>query len=132
MSAAFTFAIALILLGAFIAFRFAEEKRGRRIWANMRDSADVVVSDMYTAAVRGDVPEKYRTMLVGFFHMLAHDAVSAAVEALRAAERPLERLSRKLRHGAPAGNGKEPSAFLKTLTPEKRPEETSAATTDSL
>jgi len=132
MAAAFTFAIAFILLAVFLAFRFWEERRGRRVWGAARDSADVVVVDMYSAAVMGNVPQKYRIALVALLHAIAHEAVVSAVRALQAVERPLARLSHRLRQSAPRGNGKEPSAFLKTITPEKRSEYPSTKSTDSL
>lgn len=122
MSAAVTFGIALVLLIAFIVFRFWEEKRAVRFLAPTRSGADEVVLDMYQAAVRGNVPEKYRIMVLKFLHLLAHETVAGAVEALRAAERPLTRLSYRLRRSVPAANGKEPSPFLKTLAPDKKPE----------
>ncbi len=40
MSAAITFLVALVLLIAFVVFRFSEEKRGVRAWAEKRATAD--------------------------------------------------------------------------------------------
>ena len=122
MGAAVTFFISLVLLVAFIAFRFLEEKRGRRVWTVTRASDDTVVSDMSHAAVTGDIPRKYQDATVHFLYTLAHDMIVFLIEGLRAIERPLARLSYRLRRSVPSGNGKEPSAFLKTITPERNPE----------
>ncbi len=75
---------------------------------------------MYRAAVMGNIPEEYRLAVMRFLHTLAHDTVVFLVEGLRALERPLTRLSYRMRQTAPTPNGKEPSAFLKTITPEKK------------
>ena len=131
MSAAVTFLIALVLLVAFVFFRFWEQKRGVKVWADARNTADEVVSDMYTSAVLGSFPHKYRIAFLNFLHTLLHDSVVFAVESLRALERPLTRLSYRLRQSAPSANGKEPSAFLKNLVSEKKPEE-SSGTTDTV
>ena len=122
MGASVTFFISLALLAAFVVFRFWEEKRAQRVWVDTRSAADVVVSDMYHAAVTGDIPQKYQAAVVHFLYALAHDTVVFLVEGLRAVERPLSRLSYRLRRSVPAGSGKEPSAFLKTITPEKKSE----------
>jgi hypothetical protein len=87
---------------------------------------------MYKAAVLGSIPEKYRLAAVALLHSLAHDAVVFAVEALRSLERPLARLSLRLRQSAPRPSGKEPSPFLKTIAPEKRAEVPSANPADSI
>ncbi|MDO8523974.1 MAG: hypothetical protein Q7R74_01960 [bacterium] len=132
MSAAVTFLIALALLVAFVVFRFWEEKRGVRLFAEKRAAADTVVAEMYRAAVMGNIPAEYRIAVIRFLHTLAHDTVVFLVEGLRAVERPLTRLSYRMRQSAPASNGKEPSAFLKTITPEKPANGADAKTTDSI
>lgn len=120
--AAITFFISLVLLLAFLAFRLYEAKRGARYLADVRAEADIVVSDMYRAAVTGDIPRKYQEAAVRFLYRLAHETVMFLVESLRAAERALSRLSYRLRRMAPPPSGKEPSAFLKAVAPEKRSE----------
>jgi hypothetical protein len=128
MDASVTFFLSLILLLAFLALRFFEEKRGYRAWAGVRTKADRVVSDMYKAAVMGSIPVEYREAFARFLHSLAHDSLLFLVESLRAIERPLTRLSYRMRQSAPASTDKTPSEFLKTITPEKKTESTS--TTD--
>jgi hypothetical protein len=120
MSAAVTFLLALILLVAFTVFRFYEQRTGVRHWAHARAVADDVVEKMYHAAVVGNIPAEYRTVIVHFLHTMAHDTVVFLVESLRSIERPLTRLSYRMRQSAPPPSGKEPSAFLKTITPEKK------------
>ena len=122
MDAAITFFISLVLLAAFVLFRLWEEKRAKRVLPAIRATADVVVSDMYQSAVTGDIPKKYQTAAVHFLYTLAHDTLVFLVEGLRAIERPLSQLSYRLRRSVPQGSGKEPSAFLKAVTPEKKPE----------
>ena len=82
--------------------------------------------------VTGDIPRKYQEAIVHFSYRLAHETIVFLVEGLRAIERPLSGLSYRLRRSVPAGNGKEPSAFLKTITPEKSAEGADAKTTDSI
>jgi hypothetical protein len=130
MGAAITFFVSLVLLVGFIAFRFFEERRGVRVWAHARTEADVVVAAAYQSAVTGNIPSEYRDATLHFLHALAHDLIVFLVEGLRAIERPLMRLSYRMRRSAPAAHGHEPSAYLKTITPEKRQE--SAETTDTV
>lgn len=120
MSASVTFFICLFLLVAFIAFRFWEEKRQMRLFAHARATADTVVSGMYQAAVMGSIPEEYRIALARFLHSLAHETIVFLVEGLRAVERPLTRLSLRMRQNVPSTKGREPSAFLKNIVPEKK------------
>jgi hypothetical protein len=121
MDASVTFFVSLLLLLAFIAFRFFEESRGRKLWPEARAKADVVVSEAYKSAVMGSVPTEYREAFAHFLNRMAHDAVIFLVEGLRAIERPLARLSFRLRQ-RPQGMKKDPSPFLKTLAPDKKPE----------
>lgn len=121
--AAITFFISLVLLLAFLAFRLFESRRGIRYLAEARESADTLVSDMYRAAVTGDIPRKYQDAAARFLYRLAHETVMFLVESLRAAERSLSGLSYRLRRMAPPPSGKEPSAFLKAVAPEKRVED---------
>ncbi|MDE2079096.1 MAG: hypothetical protein KGI73_01775 [Patescibacteria group bacterium] len=120
MGAAITFFVSLVLLVVFVGFRFFEERRGFRVWMHLRTQTDAFVAEAYKGAVTGNIPSEYREALVHFLHRLAHDLVVTAVLGLRAIERPLMRLSYRMRRAAPKANGKEPSAFLKTITPEKR------------
>lgn len=129
MWAAIPLVTSIVLLGAFVAFRLWEEKRGKKFFADARAEGDEIVSDLYRAAVMGNIPHRYRHMLLAFLHNLTHAGVVLAVAVLRAIERPLSRFSYRLRQRAPGVTKKEPSAFLKTITPEKKDD---ANSTDSL
>jgi len=122
MSAAVTFLLSLSLLTAFVLLRFWEEKRGVKAFAPFRKSADEVVSEMYKGAITGNISTKYRAELIHFLHTLTHDTVVFLVEGLRALERPLTRLSYRMRQSAPPPTTREPSEFLKTITPDKKGE----------
>ncbi len=117
-----TFFLALILLLGFVGFRFWEEKRDVRVFAHARGIADEFAKHLYHSAVMGNISAEYRVALTHFLHTLAHDTVVFLVEGLRAIERPLTRLSYRMRKSPPAPAGKEPSAFLKTITPAPTPE----------
>ncbi len=120
-AAAITFLISLVLLVGFVLFRLGEEKKGVMLWREMRQSTDAAVSDAYRKAVMGNLPSNWRVAFMSFAHQVSHAAVVLTVELLRAIERPLLRLSHRMRRGgAPTGTGKEPSEFLKTITPEKK------------
>ncbi len=120
MDAATTFFVSLALLIAFVAFRFSEERRGVKVWADTRAKADAVVSEMYRAAVVGNIPAEYREAFVRFLRTLAHDALVFLIEGLRAVERPLTRLSYRMRRVSPPTSAAEPSAFLKTIIQGKK------------
>lgn len=120
-AAAITFFISLALLVAYVLFRMGEEKRGVKLWAHARESADSAIEKAYHRAVMGNLPSNWRDAFLKFAHQLSHAGVVLTVEALRAIERPLLRLSHRMRRGgAPTATGKEPSEFLKTITPEKK------------
>ncbi|MBY0538828.1 hypothetical protein K2P56_00140 [Patescibacteria group bacterium] len=130
MWAAIPLVSSIVLLAGFVAFRVWEEKRGRKFFASERAEADAIVSDLYRALVMGNIPQKYREMFLAFVHNATHMIVVLAVSTLRAIERPLSRFSYRLRQRAPGVIGKEPSAFLKTLTPEKKEISNSTETTN--
>ena len=109
----------MALLAAFFWFRTWEEARGKRLFAAVREKADANVAAFYRQLVTGNIPKEYRAFLAAFLHNVTHAIVVLTVGALRAIERPLTRLSYKMRQQVPTGTKKEPSAFLKTITPEK-------------
>ncbi len=111
-------AASLSLLAAFSAFCVAEERVGRRLFAPTRERLDVYATELWQALVMGGVPMRWRQEVLRAAHTAVHTGVHVAVAALRAAERPLARLSYKMRVSAPKGNGKQVSEFLRTITPE--------------
>lgn len=120
MSAAVTFFISFVLIIAFLLLRVWEERRGRRVFGEVRRDADLIAKDMYEAAVLGSIPSHFRVALIKFLHMLGHDFVLLLVEGLRALERPLTRFSYRLRTFTPQAKGKDVSPLLKAITPEKK------------
>ena len=109
----------IALLVAFFLFREWEEKRGRKAWAPARLEADRRVADLYNKMVMGSIPQSWREAVIAFLHQATHTVVVWTVAGLRAAERPLARLSYRMRQQAPAGTGKGPSEFLKTMSEKK-------------
>lgn len=115
------FASFLLLVG-FLIFRSWEEKRGIRLWADARTKLDEKVHRMYHRAVTGTIPYRYRTAFFVFLQKMIHEAVLVIVATLRAIERPLTRLSYRMRMATPKANGKEVSSFLRTIVPLKKRE----------
>jgi hypothetical protein len=68
----------------------------------------------------GGIPVSWRTYTRAIVHELTHFLVRVAVEVVRAIERPLAKLSYKMRVSAPKSGMAPVSEFLKTLTPEKK------------
>lgn len=120
MWAAIPLVLSIVLLAGYVLFRMWEQRRGVKLLASERAEGDEIVTDLYRAAVMGNIPQKYREMFLSFLHNLTHTIVVLTVATLRAIERPLSRFSYRLRQRAPGVGKKEPSAFLKTLTPEKK------------
>lgn len=119
MFAVYTFVVALILLSAFVIFRMWEEKRGIRMWARAREGVDMQVVEVYQSAVTGSIPQKYRIQFFAFLQHTVHQFVLLLVATLRAVERPLTRISYRMRMSASNTNKKEVSPFLQTIVPEK-------------
>lgn len=119
MFAVYTFVVALILLGAFVIFRMWEEKRGIRMWSRAREGVDMQVVEVYRSAVTGSIPQKYRIQFFAFLQHTVHEFVLLLVATLRAVERPLTRISYRMRMSASNTKKKEVSPFLKTIAPEK-------------
>lgn len=110
---------ASLLFAMFIAFRMWEEKRGVRLFASSRTMLDHWVIDIYHGAVTGSIPRHYRMHLLVFLRTTLHRAVLLTVATLRAIERPLTRLSFRMRMASPGTAKKEVSSFLKTIVPRR-------------
>ncbi len=119
MWAGILFFIAFVLLVVFLIFRSWEMRRGVRILAGPRSDMDVVAERVYGVLVTGSIPEQYRFALIAFGRRTVHLGVVLLVHVLRGVERPLLRLSHRMRTSTPSANGKEVSPFLKTITPDK-------------
>ncbi len=113
--------LALIVAVSAILFvlRHAEESRGQRFFADARSKLDQQTMNIYEGAVMGGVPHVWRDASVKFIHDVTHGAVQQAVKGLRSVERPLSRLSYKMRVSQPKATAGEVSEFLKTITPER-------------
>lgn len=120
MSAAITFFISLVLLLAFFVFRSWEEKRGVRVFASVRRGLDETVRDIYQGAVTGSIPAHYRVALITSLRHRAHETVLLLVDVLRAIERPLTRLSYRMRMANPNAPKREVSSFLQTISLRKK------------
>jgi hypothetical protein len=129
--AAVSFFSSLASLVAFFGFRFWEERRGMRVLATLRATLDGQVSRIYRAAVMGRISDSWRRSLVASAHTLTHRVVVLTVDGLHAIERPLNRLSLRMRMRPPSANGKDVSAYLKSIAPDRKNDE-SQKTTDTL
>lgn len=109
-------------------FRLWEARRGVRLWEERRRALDTLVSEVYQVVIAGDALAGYRARIFSFMHSLSHRALTALVILLRTIERPLARVSYRMRMAPPKTPTREPSEFLKTLTTEKK----STDTTDTL
>lgn len=112
--------IAASAMLAFVSVRRTEVARGERFFEAERALLDARVSELWTRAVRGGVPMSWRSFLRAVLHDATHLTVHAAVEGIRAVERPLARLSYKMRISAPKSGVAPVSEFLKVLTPDKK------------
>ncbi len=97
-----------------------ETSRSIRLFKETRAVWDVRVLSVYRAVVSGGIPTEWRMGARALLHAATHSLVVFLVESLHAIERPLIKLSHRLRTHTPSGNGKAVSPFLKTLTPEKK------------
>lgn len=107
------------LIGIWL-FRSWEVKRGRRMWEDRRRLLDTTVAEAYRAIVAGDALRTHRARIFALAHSLSHRALTALVLILRTIERPLARISYRMRAAPPKIPAREPSEFLKTLMPEKK------------
>lgn len=119
-----TSALVVIILAlsaglAFVSMRRFEESRGIRLFNERRVALDSYASSLWEALVLGGIPVAWRKHAALLIHGVTHEGVRQAVEVVRAVERPLARLSYKMRVSAPKGAGAPVSDFLKTITPDK-------------
>lgn len=120
------FVAGIIGLVGFWCFRVWEARRFEhgtpRLWDDTRKDLDVAVATAYQAVATGDALRAGRTRLFALVHAASHRALLALVALLRAIERPLARHSYRMRMMPPKPPTREPSEFLKTITPEKKSE----------
>lgn len=112
--------VALCAILGVLSVRRVEEARGVRYFDTARRSLDARAEVVWEALVLGGIPVSWRSYVRAALHDLTHLLVRIAVEVVRAIERPLARLSYKMRISAPKSGVAPVSEFLKILTPEKK------------
>ena len=117
------FVLGLAGLVGFWFVREREEQRGTRLAESHRATLDRVVAEAYHTLVAGDALHTHRLRFFALVHNVSHRVVIALVAALRAVERPLARVSHRMRMEPPK-SPREPSEFLKTITPDKKTTDT--------
>lgn len=110
--------VALLLGALFLAVRMVEVRRDIRFFDEQRTALDAHANELYAAVVMGGIPVRWRQYTAFLVHQITHEIVHLAVLSLRAIERPLARLSYRMRVSQPKTGG-EVSSFLKTITPDK-------------
>ncbi|PIR84958.1 hypothetical protein COU15_03330 [Candidatus Kaiserbacteria bacterium CG10_big_fil_rev_8_21_14_0_10_45_20] len=113
------FITGLIGITAFVLFRLWEAQRTERFFEQARKSLDSVAERLYRVMVFGEIPRHYRTKTATVLRFFSHHAIHTAVLALRSIERPLTRMSHRMRMSS-SESKQEPSDFLKTITPDKK------------
>ena len=108
------------LVALYLGFRVFEHSRGTMLFKKKRGELDTQIEHLYHALVMGSIPIEWRFQFISLLHTLSRRSVQIAVEILRAIERPLARLSYRMRTYAPKANGKEVSAYLKTIIIDKK------------
>jgi hypothetical protein len=112
--------VALMAMLTLISVRRYETAKGMRFFDSYRETFDVYAAQLWVGVVLGGIPVSWRTYARAVVHDVTHTGVRLAVEVIRAIERPLARLSYKMRVSAPKGAGAPVSDFLRTITPEKK------------
>lgn len=120
MTPAIVLAVGLVLTFSFILFRVWEVRRGVRIYNERRLLVDQWAERVFETLVLGGVPLSWRKYAVAVVHEISHEAVRLMVVIIRAAEKPLVRLSYRLRVSAPKTGAQPVSEFLRTIAPDKQ------------
>ena len=114
------FLAGLVSLVGYSVFRFYEARRRERFFESSRKKLDSFSIELYRLAVFGELPAVYRVSLRNALHVVTHASVNRAVKLLRAVERPLSRLSYRLRITRMKDvEHRDPSPFLKNITGTK-------------
>jgi hypothetical protein len=112
--------VGLVLTLCFILFRAWEVRRGSRLYNERRLLLDHWAERVYETLVLGGVPLSWRRYAVAVSHEVSHEAVRLLVAIIRAVEKPLVRLSYRLRVSAPKTGAQPVSEFLRTIAPDKQ------------
>lgn len=133
-----TLGITLFALGvlgtiSLVLLRTVEVRRGKRFAEPARAYLDRVASRLYRLLVFGEIPTTYRSWALERFRALTHRSVVFLVGFLRAVERPLSRLNHRLRASRQAAQpSRDPSPFLKDITPGTPPHQNGAPPTNQV
>lgn len=112
--------VALSAMLGFLSLRRFEVARGERFFETHREVLDARAEVLWTSLVVGGIPLSWRRYATAFAHEASHALVHLAVEVVRAVERPLARLSYRMRVSAPKSGSTPVSDFLRIITPEKK------------
>lgn len=94
-----------------------EAHRGTRFFDTGRARLDRITRRAYRMLVFGEIPHTYRFYLVRTFRLVTHRVIVGAVSLLRALERPLSRMSHRMRRSNEV-TLRAPSPFLQTISPK--------------
>lgn len=119
------FVLGLAGFVGFVVVRMWEARRGARIVETHRASLDATVASLWRTLVVGDPGVMLRHQALALAHALSHRTLASFATLLRTIERPIARISHRMRMMPPKAPTREPSEFLKTITPEKRDDTTS-------
>lgn len=112
-------ALALVSMIGFTLFRSWEARKEIRYFNDNRTVLDGYAEELYAALVMGGLPLRWRQNAAALIHNISHNGVLLMVATLRAVERPLARLSYRMRVSTPKVGTAQVSDFLKTLSPDK-------------
>lgn len=112
--------IVLSAILGFVSLRRFEIARGVRYFEPQRALLDERATELWRAVVLGGMPLSWRNYIKAVLHDITHLGVYSAVQVVRAVERPLAKLSYKMRVSAPKSGVAPVSEFLKIITPEKK------------
>ncbi|HET9641230.1 MAG TPA: hypothetical protein VFP46_00025 [Candidatus Paceibacterota bacterium] len=109
--------VALILLAGFLGLTAFEERRGIRLFAEKRSKFDARIARMEFILENVDLWSFTKEEMLRLGHRLGHDFARLTLDLVRAIERLLTRLVRRLRPHRPLEEtGGEVRPFVKTLS----------------
>lgn len=105
-------------LSGFVALSMWEMRRGVRLFRALREKGDRLAAGAYRTLVFGEIPSVYRESLVAHARKGLHTLVNMLIALLRGVERPLARMSSRMRHRYERAEGvnRTPSPFLKDIS----------------
>lgn len=94
-----------------------EAKTGSRFLSMLRTKLDRTVRVLYRTAVFGEIPRVWRIEFAAWVRRATHGGVNILITTLRAIERPLSRISRRMQYSkhSDADPSRAPSPFLQDM-----------------